>query len=53
MTVKELIIKLLEHPTDYVVCSPTKDEVTFGVLEPDGSAVYLLTLDGKADLQGK
>lgn len=52
MIVKELIIKLLEHPLESVVCSSTKDEVTFGVLETDESAIYLITLEGKADLQG-
>lgn len=51
MTVHELIIKLMEYPTDYVVCSPTKEDVTFGVLEPDGNAIFLITLKGKADLQ--
>lgn len=53
MTVKELINKLLEYPVYFVVCSTTKDKVTFGVLEPDESAIYLITLDGKLDLQEK
>jgi len=52
MTIKELIIKLLKHPIDYEVCSLT-DELTLGVLEPDGSVIYLTTLKGKTDLQEK
>ena len=51
MLVKELAIKLLEYPMDWEVCSDTKDDVTFGVLEPSGSAIHLITLPGKADLQ--
>ena len=53
MTVRELIIKLLEHSLDWEVCSITKDSVTFGALEPDRSVIYLITLPGKADLQEK
>lgn len=53
MTVRELIMRLLEYNLDYEVCSPTKDEVTFGVLEPDRSCIYLLALPGKVDLQEK
>lgn len=53
MTIKELILLLLEHPTDWVVCSTTKDPVTFAVWEPDTNSAYLITLDGKPDLQEK
>lgn len=51
MTVKELITKLLNHPTDYEVCAAGKDSVVFGVLEPNESTIYLIELDGKKDLQ--
>jgi len=53
MTSRELIQKLFDYPLDCEVCSTTKDEVTFGVLEPDGSAIHLITLEGKKDLQEK
>lgn len=51
MTVKELIIKLLEHPTNHIVCSSTKDAVTFGVVEPGGSIIHYYTLEGMVDLR--
>ena len=54
MTVMELLERLIEDSAGDLgrtVCSSTGEDVTIGVLEPDKSAIYLITVPAKEDLK--